>query len=64
MLGKLAGALIGAEIERKRRQSGVKGAVLGVAATAVLRRLGPLGLLIGGVYVARKALKRGKPRAS
>lgn len=51
-------ALIGAEIERKRQQSGLKGAVLGAAAFAVVRRLGPIGLALGGAYAAKKMYDR------
>jgi hypothetical protein len=62
MIGNIVGALVGREVERGRNegQGGLKGAVLGVAAVSVLRRLGPLGVVLGGAYVARKALKRGR----
>ena len=60
MIGKVIGALIGAEVEKKRKQSGLKGAVLGAAAVGILRRLGPIGLALGGAYVAKKAYDRSK----
>ena len=58
MLGKVIGALVGREIDRRDGEGGIKGASLGYIATGALRRLGPLGLLIGGGYVAKKALDR------
>jgi uncharacterized protein (DUF697 family) len=58
MIGKVVGALFGAEMQRKRGESGMKGAAVGVLATAALRRMGPLGMLIGGAYVAKKAYDR------
>ena len=60
MIGKLIGALVGREIDRRDGQGGTKGAVLGYAAAGVLRRLGPLGLVLGGGYVAKKAYDRRK----
>jgi hypothetical protein len=60
MLGKIIGALVGAEVERKRQQSGLKGAVIGAMAVGVMRRMGPLGMLLGGAYVAKKAYDRNK----
>jgi hypothetical protein len=58
MLGKLLGAFIGSRIDRRDGQGGVKGAVLGAATAGALRRLGPLGLAIGGVVVARRMLRK------
>ena len=58
MIGRVVGALFGAEMQRRRGRSGLKGAAMGVVATSVLRRMGPLGVLIGGAYVAKKALDR------
>lgn len=62
MIGKIIGALVGAEVERKRNESGsgLKGAVLGAAAVGVMRRLGPIGLVLGGAYVAKKMIDRRK----
>ena len=61
-IGKIVGALFGAEIERRRGGKGTRGAAAGVAAGvvagAVIRRLGPLGLLAGGAYAAKKAFDR------
>ncbi len=58
MFGKIVGALIGREIDRRDGSGGAKGAILGMAAVGAMRRLGPLGLLLGGGYVAKKAYDR------
>ncbi|ATE63215.1 hypothetical protein [Rhizorhabdus dicambivorans] len=60
MIGKLIGALVGREIDRRDGQGGMKGALLGAASAGILRRAGPIGLLLGGAYVAKKALDRRK----
>lgn len=60
MLGKIVGALVGAEVERKRQQSGLKGAVVGAMAVGLIRRLGPLGLVLGGAWAAKKAYDRSR----
>ncbi|MBP8231931.1 hypothetical protein [Rhizorhabdus sp.] len=64
MLGKLLGAFIGSKIDKRDGQGGVKGAVIGAVAAGAIRRAGPLGLLLGGAYVAKKAFdkrKAGRP---
>jgi uncharacterized membrane protein YhiD involved in acid resistance len=58
MLGKILGALIGAEVERRRQQSGLKGAVIGAAAVGLSKRLGPVALALGGAYAAKKLYDR------
>lgn len=58
MIGKVIGALVGREIDRRDGSGGVKGAVIGAAAAGALRRLGPIGLVLGGAYVAKKAIGR------
>jgi hypothetical protein len=63
MIGKIIGALVGREIDRRDGEGGVKGAVLGAAAMGALRRLGPLGLALGGADVAKKVFDRRKDRA-
>ncbi|MDO6416899.1 hypothetical protein Q4F19_21120 [Sphingomonas sp. BIUV-7] len=55
MIGKIIGALVGRQLDRRDGDSGVKGAVIGATVPALLRRLGPLGLILGGAYVAKKA---------
>ena len=62
MIGKLIGALVGREIDRRDGQGGAKGAMLGYAAAGAMRRLGPLGLALGAAYVGKKALDRRKAR--
>ena len=58
MIGKVIGALVGREIDRRDGRGGMMGALLGAAAAGALTRLGPLGLLAGGAYVAKKAMDR------
>jgi hypothetical protein len=60
VIAKALSALIGAEIERGRNASPVKGAVIGVAAGAVLKRLGPIGLVLGGAWAAKRIYDRRK----
>jgi hypothetical protein len=55
MIGKLLGALVGRELDRRDGDSGIKGAVLGAAAAGLMRRAGPLALLAGGAWLAKKA---------
>ena len=62
MIGKLIGALVGREIDRRDGDSGIKGVALGALAAGGIRRLGPLGLVIGAGYVAKKALDRRRAR--
>ena len=65
MIGKVIGALVGREIDRRDGRGGMKGALFGAMAAGALRRLGPLGLIAGGAYVAKKAYdrRRGPPAA-
>jgi hypothetical protein len=58
MIGKIIGALVGREIDRRDGRGGMKGALLGAASASALRRLGPIGLIAGGAYVAKKAMDR------
>jgi len=58
MIGKIIGALIGAEVEKRRQESGLKGAVLGAAAVGLTKRLGPVALVLGGAYAAKKLYDR------
>lgn len=61
MLGKLAGAFIGSKVAG--RQSGAKGALLGLGISALARRgLGPLGLALGAGWAAKKYLERRQSR--
>lgn len=58
MIGRIVGALVGREIDRRDGHGGLKGAAIGALAAGGLRRLGPLGLVLGGGYVAKKVLDR------
>jgi len=58
VIGRIIGALVGREIDRRDGSGGLKGAALGAFAVGGLRRMGPLGMLLGGGYVAKKALDR------
>ena len=58
MIGKIAAAFIGREIDRSDGRVGLKGAAIGLLAAGALRRMGPLGLVLGGAYVAKKVLDR------
>jgi len=60
MIGKLIGALVGREMDRRDGEGGIKGALLGAATVGIVRRAGPLGLLLGGAWVAKKAFDRRK----
>lgn len=60
MLRSIIGALVGREIDRRDGSGGAKGALIGMAAMGAMRRMGPLGMLLGGGYVAKKAYDRRK----
>ena len=60
MIGRIIGALVGREVSRREGNDGLKGAALGALAVGGMRRLGPLGLLLGGGYAAKKAYDRRK----
>ncbi|WP_420141192.1 hypothetical protein [Sphingomonas sp.] len=60
MIGRVIGALVGRELDRGRNESGVKGALVGALGVSVLRRMGPLGMVLGGAYVARKMYQRSR----
>lgn len=58
MIGKIVGALVGREMGRREGSGGLKGAALGAIVAGGMRRLGPLGLVLGGGYAAKKAYDR------
>ncbi|MEG3180864.1 hypothetical protein [Sphingomonas sp. LT1P40] len=62
MIRGIIGALVGREIDKRDGSGGAKGAALGYLASGVLRRMGPLGMVLGGAYVAKKAYDRRKGR--
>jgi hypothetical protein len=58
VIGKLMGAWIGNRIDRRDGEGGVKGAILGTLAVGALRRAGPIGLVVGGAYLAKRMFDR------
>jgi hypothetical protein len=58
MIGKIIGALVGREMDRRDGRGGLKGAAIGALSMGAMRRMGPLGLILGGGYVAKKAFDR------
>jgi hypothetical protein len=61
MLGKLAGAFIGEKIAG--RNNGLRGALLGAGVAAVARRgLGPLALVFGAGWAAKKVMEQRQRR--
>ena len=60
MIGRIIGALVGREIDRRDGRGGLKGAAIGALSMGAMRRMGPLGMLLGGGYVAKKAYDRRK----
>jgi hypothetical protein len=63
MIGKIVGAAIGKRIAGRRE--GTKGMLLGAFAPVVARRaFGPLGLAIGGGYLAKKYFDSRRARAA
>lgn len=60
MIGKIAAAMIGHSIDRRDGRGGLKGALIGAATMGLIRRMGPLGLALGGAYAAKKAYDRRK----
>jgi hypothetical protein len=58
MIKTILGALVGREIDRRDGKGGLGGALIGMAATRAVTRMGPLGMALGGAYVAKKAYDR------
>ena len=56
MLGKIIGAVIGKNVAENAGGEGTGGALLGIGAAALLRRLGPVGLVAAaaGGYVLKR----------
>jgi hypothetical protein len=63
MIGKILGAAVGRRIAG--RQSGGRGLLLGALAPVIARRaFGPVGLAVGGAWLAKKAWdRRGRVRS-
>ncbi|MBO9714488.1 hypothetical protein [Sphingomonas sp.] len=62
MIGKIMGALIGRSIDRRDGHGGLKGMALGVAVERVLKRLGPIGWIVGGLLWLVARLLFGRKR--
>ena len=63
MIGKIVGAAVGRRLAG--RYEGGTGMLLGALAPAILRRpFGPLGLALGGAWVAKKVWDRRRARAA
>lgn len=62
MIKQIIGALVGREIDKRDGRGGVKGAAMGYAAGSLLRRMGPLGTVLGAAYIGKRALDRRKGR--
>jgi hypothetical protein len=62
VIGRIVGMLVGRELDRRDGSGGVKGAAFGYMVGGALRRMGPLGLVLGGGYAAKKAYDRRKAR--
>ncbi|MCC2978762.1 MULTISPECIES: hypothetical protein [unclassified Sphingomonas] len=58
MLRTIIGALVGKELDQRDGRGGLKGAAIGMLAARAVTRTGPLGLLLGGGYVAKKMYDR------
>ena len=54
MLGRIIAGIIGSKIDQRDGQGGLKGALIGAAVPGLIRRLGPIGLVLGGAYAAKK----------
>lgn len=65
MIGKIISAVIGKKIaDRTPGMSEGTGALMGVAAATVMRRMGPLGMLAaaGGTWAVSRAMKKKQAR--
>jgi len=64
MIGKIAGAALGRKLAR--RNEGGTGLLLGALAPVIMKRaFGPLGLAVGGAWVAKKLWdRRGRNRSA
>ncbi|OWK33906.1 hypothetical protein [Sphingomonas dokdonensis] len=58
MLRSVIGALVDKEIDQRDGRGGLKGAAIGMLAARAVTRTGPLGLMLGGGYIAKKMLDR------
>lgn len=59
MLGSIIGAALGSRFDQSDGRGGIKGALMGAAVPGLLRRAGPLGLVLGAAYLAKKSYDNG-----
>ena len=50
--------MVGREMDRRRGESGARGALIGAVAVGAMRRMGPLGLVLGGAWAVKQAYDR------
>lgn len=63
MIGKIIGAAVGKRVA-SRYGNGGKGMIIGAIAPMIVRRaFGPLGLAVGGGYLAKKYYDKRKERS-
>ena len=63
MIGKLFGGYIGHKIGERYGNNGLRGALLGAGAGAIARRgIGPIAVIAGGAWLARKLLNHRRSR--
>jgi hypothetical protein len=58
MIGKVLAAAIGAKIDQSDGEGGFKGAALGILGAALVRRIFPAAVLVGGAWAAKRAWDR------
>lgn len=54
MLRNIVGGLIGGELQRRHHGNPVKGMVVGSLAMGALRRMGPVGMVLGGLWAYKQ----------
>ncbi|WBH16896.1 hypothetical protein [Sphingomonas radiodurans] len=60
MLRSIIGGLVGKQLNQRGGRGGLKGAAIGMLAARAVTRTGPLGLVLGGGYLAKKMYDRRK----
>ena len=56
MIANIIGAIIGSKIDAADGEGGLKGAVIGALAPALVKRVLPLALLTGGAFLLKHML--------
>jgi hypothetical protein len=60
MLRSIIGGLVGKEMTERNGRGGLRGAAIGMLAARAATRTGPLGLILGGGWLAKKMYDRHK----